>query len=284
MSHLDESIPVFHVASMARSGETVLLRSLAAHPRLHVVHNVEQHDSKAAGKLFRHLTTFAGRRIARRHRLVRAVIAPEHAALVLKQGVWEHRHPFDGVVLVRNPVSVWASLRTYDRAEHGPDLDANWRFNVERLLRWLGDIDRELCAGFAARTPIDQFCTFYERRMLPLLRSGLPVVRYEDFVADPRRELLRITDAIGVGFDAAMLRAHEDFDPRAVGHGNIALGKAIDPASLDKYLAVVPEHEFDEIAARTRSTTDAAGYEMRFGAILVREADAVQGQRSDRRA
>jgi len=37
---------IVHIASMARSGETLLLRTLAAHPRIHIVHNLLRHDTQ----------------------------------------------------------------------------------------------------------------------------------------------------------------------------------------------------------------------------------------------
>ena len=263
-------VPVFHVASMARSGETVFLRSLSAHPRLRVVHNLGEQDTEASAQLFEYLKHYRKQRIWRLHPLLRPFGIKARDVLVLKQGVWEHRYPFQGLILSRNPVSIYASLRTYDAPEGGDaDLDALWHHNTDRLARWMRDIDHDLVSELLQLPPVEQFCFFYNRRMGALSELSCPVVHYETFVANPRRALEVATQAAGVPFEEAMLNAHTAYEEGSRGHGKIELAAPVHRGSLYKFQNVVTHAEFDTILEKTEPVFRRLGYHIEWDRIDV---------------
>ena len=141
-----QRIPIFHMASLARSGETLVQKYLSAHSKIHICHNLYKDDSPKEIALFEHLMTRKSRSIGVRHPMARHLKSKKGDALVIKQGVWNHPHPFNGFVLARNPLSVFASLWTYDIKERGGSPELNWVYNIERMKRWLGKMD-EACSA-----------------------------------------------------------------------------------------------------------------------------------------
>jgi len=106
------SIPIFYIASMARSGETVFLRTLNSHTKIHVLHNIENRDSPSSLRLFERLKKSSVKEIAPGE--VEHLSISSNQILIVKQGVYEAKSEFNGVVLVRNPLSIFASLISYD--------------------------------------------------------------------------------------------------------------------------------------------------------------------------
>lgn len=205
-------VPIFHIASMARCGETVLLRSLASHSRIHVVHNLGEREEAHSLRLFEYLKHYRKTKIRCLHPYVRPYNVLSDDVLVLKQGVWEHRFPFRGIILSRNPVSVYASLRNYDAQDgSASDLDALWQYNAERLSRWMRDIESLLVDEMLSLAPVEQFCLFYNRRMGALAQLGVPIVHYEKLAADPYIVLATVVHAMGLDFEDSMLSAHADY-------------------------------------------------------------------------
>lgn len=90
------------------------------------------------------------------------------------------------------------------------------------------------------------------------------VVRYEDLVRDPEREMRSVCEAIGAPFDPAMLEmrgapefreqgANSSYGPRRAG--------VISADSIGKYAAVLPLRQVRFIEERLAATMDAFGYE-----------------------
>jgi hypothetical protein len=254
--------PIFHIASMARCGETLLLRSLNAHPQLRVVHNLLSEDSPKQQALFHFLMGYRRHTIRPNHPLVRDLNVQPDEALVIKQGVWEHKYPFLGVVLVRNPVAVYASLRTYDLKTHGGTPESNWHYNEERLSRWLGDIEPELLSKFWSLSPPQQFSLFFNRRMGALARLGHPIIYYENLVSDPHPSLELVVKTLGVEWNPSVLESQHAYARDTEGHAHIDLSSNINDAPLRKYPSVLSRQEFNEIALATRSTCQWYRYEL----------------------
>jgi hypothetical protein len=253
------------MAGMARSGETLMLRTLAAHPQVHVVHNLAHQDSPEELELFRFLMHYDRPAIAAGHPLIARLGLRPDQVLLLKQGVWEHRHPFNGFILARNPVSIYASLLRYDVPRAGADPAACWQPNLERFQRWLGDIEPGLIPRLRAVAPVDQFCLFYNRRMGPLARLGLPVVHYERFVTEPAAVLAGILGRLGLGEPMpAILEAHTRFAAGMEGHGQNDLSRPIDTRSLTTYRDSVDPETYRRIAAQTADVAAAFGYQMEW--------------------
>lgn len=262
-------VPIFHIASMARSGETAVLRSLSAHTRVRVVHNLTETEDKKSRRLFRYLKQYKSCSLRCSHPYARYLGLSGNEVLILKQGVWEHKHRFVGVVLVRNPVSVFASLKAYDQTDGEAISPGSWAQNEKRLVRWSRDIDRRLATALPAMTPVEQFCAFYVRRMEALLETGLPVLHYERLVEDPALALERVLACAGLPWEDGVAMAHTGFRLGEIGHGQNELSRPINGDSLTRYRKLVSIGEFDEIATRTSGVTRAYGYRLDWDAISV---------------
>ena len=135
------TIRVAHMASMARSGETLMQRAFIGHPAVHVVHDVHPTNDEYETRLFQLLRVWPGAELPRWQ--VERHLAPGHVAasaqvLLIKQGVFAMRSPFTGFALVRNPYASFCSLWHYDARLAGVKADValnerNWR--LRRLPR-----------------------------------------------------------------------------------------------------------------------------------------------------
>ena len=108
-------IPIIHMASMARSGETLLQRTFEVHPRVHIVANFNEKDSPEEIKRMNFFKKYKATEIEMDHEILTGMDLNEESIILVKQGVWEHSSPLSGFVLVRNPVSIYASLINIDK-------------------------------------------------------------------------------------------------------------------------------------------------------------------------
>lgn len=235
-----DPLRVVHLGALARSGETLLLRTLAAHPQVHVVHDLHAVNEAPDQALYRLLRVWPAATVPRWQ--VDAHVAPGRVpaaaqVLLLKQGVFAPRHPVAGFALLRNPYAVFCSLWSYDALLAGetPSTALNaayWRTRrLPRLLVWAEAMQPGLAARLRAETdPVRQFLVFWRARTQQLLARFPTAVRYEQFVQTPQAELQRICAALDLPFDGAMLRAHEAYPRGERGHGGIDLGAPIRPA------------------------------------------------------
>lgn len=228
---------IVHLASLARSGETMLLRTLSAHPQVHVVHDLHDHNTELETRLFRLLRVWPGDTLPRwqldAHLAPRALAAAK-TVLLIKQGVFAPRHRFAGFGLVRNPYAAFCSLWSYDArgAGHEPSTALNERYwishRLPRLQAWAQSTMPWLLPTLRAeRRPVAQFLSFWRARITQITEACPCVVRYEDFVRSPAAQLQSVCAAIGLPFDNAMAVAHERYQPGQRGHGGIDLGAPI---------------------------------------------------------
>lgn len=253
-------IPIFHIASLARSGETLVQKYLSAHTKIHICHNLYKDDSPQEIALFEHLMTRRSRSIGVRHPRARHLKLKKGDALLIKQGVWNHPHPFNGFILARNPLSVFASLWTYDLKERGGSPEMNWVHNIERMKRWLGKMDRSLLDRFDHLSPEQQFCAFYNHRTDHLASLGLKILRYEDLFNNPEQWLSEACSAMGLTYEQQMTDAHLMFLGRKEGHGGNDLSRPLDNRSLGKYQDVLSEEQIRLVSTETRQTASKMGY------------------------
>jgi len=251
-----KQIPIFHMASMARSGETLILRTLEAHPQIHISHNLNQVDTKKEAKSYKFFKNFKKKSIRANHPIINNIKLSKNSIIIVKQGTWKHKHPFDGFILSRNPASIYASLRTYDTDELGSNLDKNWLQNEKRLIKWLKDIDPKLIDNLLEKKPIEQFCMFYNLRMRNLYKTGLPIIYYEKFVTNPKRELKKILSILNTTYDESILLSHNKYSKKDIGHGKNRLDMPINSSSIEKYKSILTKNEFDIIAELTRDTSE----------------------------
>ncbi len=265
-----QQIPIFHMASMARSGETLMMRCMAAHPRVLYSHNLWASDSRRDGRLFRHLKKRRATSIAVRHPLLRHKAPRPTNVLFVKQGAWEHAYPFRGFVLARNPLAIFASMKTFDSEQRESPRGHCWQQNLKRLQNWMGDIEPALVPKLAQLTPLEQFVLFYRRRMGALADLDLPVVLYERLVLDPATELARVCAALELDFDPALLNSHEQYRQYPSGHGKSDLSRPISSSSLEQYKTVLFDWERERIAQACADVAAAYGYDMSQGDVRLR--------------
>lgn len=251
-------IPIYHIASMARSGETLVLKYLSRHPNLKIVHNLKAVDEDYERALFKFLKTSPETSLELSHPLLAPYQLKPGQALVLKQGVWQHRFPFKGFTLVRNPLSIYASLRTYD-AEPGKPLDETYPVMSGRLRKWFKAMNPNALEKFDSLGSVEQFCFFYRKRMEHFQTLDLPHVRYADIVREPEGSFRAICAAINVPFVENMLISGDTSDDSQIGHGNHVMSSAINTASLDKYKTVLTPAEQKVIRRRVGPLAEAFG-------------------------
>jgi len=225
---------IYHMASFSRSGETVMLRCLNAHPALHVVHQIMDPDVSEDMELFRFLKDYQPGEVASTQREVKAAKVPAGKALMLKNAVWTHQFPFKGFVLVRNPLSVVNSFKLLKEGEE--KIEAR----KKQLCRWARQIDEQLIPAVRQDSNMSAVCMLYNRKMAPLARMGLPIVRYEDFVNHPERILRGLFERLGLPWDDAVLRSHENYAEGSYGHGHIPLWQPIHDKSADSWKKLPP--------------------------------------------
>ena len=256
------------MASMARSGETLLLKIMSVHPNVIVVHNLEEADVPFKLKAFQFFKSYPKKVISRSAKIVKPYGLKKKQVLLLKQGVWKHQHPFSGFVLSRNPVSIYSSLKSYDKDVLKYNVKDNfWFENTNRFRRWLTDIDPSKIDVILSKSPVEQFVDFYNLRMGDLALSGLPIIRYEDLVTNTKHTLERTCSYLGIPMEEGILKSHEFYDEGLVGHGQNDLSKPIDKSSLYKYKKNVTTEEFNYIKANTFFVHDQFGYKLEDGEI-----------------
>ena len=259
------ALKVEHMVSFSRSGETTLLRSLAAHPHLAVVHQLLEPDRKEDMVLFRHLRGNDVRKIARDHELLahRDDLASV-SSLILKNAVWEHADPVSGFILVRNPLAVIASARTLE------ETPASLEKHREQIRRWGRGIDSRMLPFLQDVDTTTGFCTLITRKLVAAHASGLPIVRYEDFVSTPEIVLRRLLSHFGLEWDDRVLRAHERYEEGQLGHGKIKLWEPIHRGSLEKYTKM-PKEAKSKIFSLTFPVMHLYGYDFDGERVTLRE-------------
>ena len=269
-----QTVPIFHVASMARSGETVFLRSLAAHPEICNLVNVEAEEQDEKLQLFKYLQQYPHPRVSLNHSLVERLNLKQQKILLVKQGTWEHQYPFNGLVLVRNPISVYASLISYGlkgkNAQSKLEKRKQNSGKSQNFQRWMREIDESIMDYFDDLNYLEQFCTLYNRRMYPLSQIGLPIVHYESFCQNPQEYLKLILQHFSLEYDQSVLNSHSKYESDRQGHGLINLSAPVNTKSLNKWKNFVSSQEFNRIASLTYNTWQAFGYDLNFQEISVK--------------
>ena len=255
------NIPIFHIASIARSGETILMRNLSVHTKIKIVHNFWSSDTFIQQAMYKHLKKRSNTKISRFNFLALPYRLKKGDVLILKQGVWRHPFQFQGLILVRNPLSIFASLRSYDEKHYDiPAGKVAWDFTNARLRRWLADEAPKALNGYDEKTPIEQFSIYYNNRMENLLSRDLPILRYEDLVTSPQQELARVLNIIGVDIQDKVFHAEKEFEDGYLGHGFSDFSKPLNSDSLKSYQNKLSEDEIYQLTELTSNFSKELGY------------------------
>ena len=246
----------------------MLLRCLDAHSNIKVVHNLRETDDADSQRLFLFLKNYKENKISRKHSLVKPFNLSVKDVLIIKQGVWEHPYPFQGIILARNPISIYSSMKSFVDLEN-QDTFKNNTINSEKYVRWLKEIDPTMVNGFVKLNSLDQFCSFYNRRMGELFKTGLPIVYYEELVLEPEATLKKIVREFKLKFEPALINSHEKYRVGEHGHGKIDLGQRISPSSIYKFQEEITKEEFKEIEEKTRNVYKKYNYRLSWDQIII---------------
>lgn len=252
-----------------------MLRSLAAHPQIKVVHQIAEPDTPEDFALFKRLRRHTLEEIdaTDRHARHRALVAGD--ILVLKNAVWIHPAPWRGFILARNPFAVIASA-LFVRAPGGgiraKTNPAGLAKHADQVRRWARGIDPEVREQLESLDLISAFALLYARKMVHHHKTGQPIVRYEEFVVDPEPWLRRILRHLRLEWDDSVMRAHEAYPEGTHGHGGIALWKPIHAGSLDRYRGL-PDETFDRIHTLTAPALDCLGYSVKDREVSLNAID-----------
>ncbi|CAA0092955.1 Uncharacterised protein [Halioglobus japonicus] len=258
-------LPIFHLASHARAGETLFLKLLNSHSRVCVPVQVEQEESEIDKAFIAEVRDTGIRDISIDHPYAQSKPLASNSVILIKQGIWLHKVPFNGITLVRNPLSFVDSMMTYNTIE---GFGGGWRkygrkryaktFN--RLLRWSENMSDELYNQIDSKNSvIDALCCFYNSRVTTLKDYQKEIFRYEDIVNNPARELNRACLILDIDFENGMLNAHQNYSETDKGHGMNNLARDIDTASLNKWRQG-DKRVFQKVKRATIDTAKSVGY------------------------
>lgn len=263
-------LQIRQLGSMARSGETLFLRSFAAHPQVHVVHDLLPTNTAAETRLFSLLRLWPANEIDRApvEQLLGQPLPASVTHLLLKQGVFQPVHDWQGVVLLRNPYAVFSSLWRFDAQLAGQRDDpvlqaAYWRARrLPRLLAWADALDPTLSQRLRQTDePLQQFLLFYACRARQLLASGQPLCRYEDFVNRHAEVLPTVCTQLGLPWHDALLQAHQRYPAGREGHGGIDLSAPVRPGPDWSPRPELPLAPFVELVSQLGLDKDLALYQ-----------------------
>ena len=172
--------------------------------------------------------------------------------LIVKHAIWVHRHENVDFVLARNPFAIVKSLKELFISED----ELRRR---RRLVRWARKIDLTLVDVCRSGDEAEAIARLYLAKMTASSDKRLGVIRYEDLVADPKRQLKRLVHMLGLPWSESVLNSHERYEPGLLGHGNIKLSEPIRRASFSKQIDL-EKREFEMIASITKPALDLYGY------------------------
>lgn len=266
------SVRMLH--SFSRSGETMLLRALAAHPMIHVVHDLAATNTPVEQQLASRIRFKGENEIPADDPAFAGRDYPEGSIVVLKNAIWTPRFPVQGFVLARNPFSVILSIggfseRKFERRERRRVFTHLYRYLRkievpptevrEKLARWSRHIDPRMAAFVRAAEPVTGLARLYDRKMVGAFQTGDPILRYETFVKNPETPLRALIAHFGLPWDERVVKSHEAYRQGEIGHGGIKLWEPIHGGAVDSYKKIAPP-DIDLIYALTAPACASFGY------------------------
>jgi hypothetical protein len=232
----------------------MLLRALAAHPKIVVASQILSADDEPAEDktLARAMMEYPETSIRRSDPLLKHRRLPIFGRLVVKHAIWVHQHDYVDFVLVRNPFSIVKSMKALALEE-----DADWR--RRRLVRWAKKIDPSLVGLCRSGDEVEAIARLYVAKMSAAGSRRIGVVRYEDILSDPRSQLQRVVAMLGLSWSENVANAHTRYRPGQIGHGGMKLDEPIRQAPFSGSIDL-EKHEFEMIAEITKPAMDLFGY------------------------
>lgn len=254
---------IYHMHSFSRSGETLLLRCLNAHPNIHVVHQINAEDKPEDIALHNFLKDYKEKVIPHEHPLVEEASVKNEDVILLKNAAWANSYEHNGFILARNPFAVANSFKMVDENER------RHKRRKRQYRRWAKGIDKNLVPF--VNDEEDSFVNFsvlYAAKMGDAVELNQEIIYYEDFVINPEASLRKICSVLQVEWDSSVLKSHELYSEGEYGHGGIPLWKDIHSGSLHSYKKL-PQADIYKIYGVTRSVIKKLGYKFDGDACYV---------------
>jgi len=223
-------LKIIHISSIARSGETILLRDLSVHPDIHVVHDLiegggnQAHRSESQ-KLFsyirindpKYLTIDKLQSLGFFNYLkIGAKI------IILKQGVFnsDNKNQFG---FIRSPLYCFNSLYNFEKKTFNFQKKKVWFNNrLPRIIAWseMCGMETNLLSKLKkSNCPAEQFVIFYEFRFNQIIKNSKKIFTYENYVKKHKENLSKIVKFIGIPDNKKIYSAYEYFPKDLIGHG-----------------------------------------------------------------
>jgi hypothetical protein len=231
-----DHIPIHHLSSHARAGETLCLKLLQQHPQIHVPLQITKEEDPAAQNFVQWIRESEPQTVPLTHPYVSQLGLTKTSVIAVKQGVWAPQ-TFTGVGLIRNPLAFVSSLLEYNKREGlGLRLPLTQRLRYaktfQRLQSWAARMDPLIHKQLKhSHNIIDALCLFYNYRVTWIRANNAHVFHYEDLITNTVPTLTSMCNAMGVNFDPCMLHAHESYKG-VEGHGTNNLSRPLDTKSL----------------------------------------------------
>lgn len=264
-------IPIYHLASHARAGETLTLKLLGSHSKIWVPLQISEVEDPFDRSFFEMVKTRHINFLPVDSDYAHARGLHQHMIILIKQGVWFHPQEFSGFCLVRSPFGFVQSMLDYNHQE-GLDFGLKkygtkrYQKTMARLLRWSKDMSAELTNQLHQQTCIlNALCLFYNDRINQLLSYQKKIFKYEDLVYQPKNILISMCEELGIDFEPEILSAHQHYAANHVaGHGKNDLARAIDTQSIHKWHALGPRviRKIDEQTADSQERLNYARIEL----------------------
>lgn len=232
---------ILHLASMARSGETLFLRTFSVHTDVSIVHDLYHENSEAENSLFELIKREEPARLPENDLPFNTWdhgIKPTSRYLLIKQGAFNPRQAFRGIGLIRNPLSVFLSLWNYDARMAGQSPgkalnDRNWlELRLPRLMNWAHAMFGDAAAAISSQQqPEEQFLAFYKMRYRQICQHVTTIMHYEDLASQPEATIRLACQALGLEFQPHLLYAERFYPAGLQGHGGTDLSARIRPES-----------------------------------------------------
>jgi hypothetical protein len=252
-----------YMRSFGRSGETLLMRSLDAHPQIHaLVQLLNRRDEKLeCYRLFRYIMKTCPASISRSAPLRLAIDPIEKPTLLVKAGCWEPSDESPGFVLIRNPFAVTHSYLRMYRKKHRED-------PRRPLAKWIQDIDEETADYVNRCDAVTGICVAWNRCYANLSLRNKPVVRYEQFVRNPSLVLKALLQDLSLPWADSVMHSEKKYKPNQIGHGGISLSEPIHDKSLDAWKRL-GDKKIAKIRALCYPTMRAFGYDFNHGELTI---------------
>ena len=253
---------ILYMNSFSRSGETLMLRTLNAHRKIHVLHQLHQtkDEIELQYDIFKKIKYDKPTELRlETEEIEKLGIEESKEILLVKNAIFLNRDSTFSFELLRNPFSVFASYQKL--ASNLPD-------NRMQMKNWAKNINGLLIYNIKNMDFLDAFFSIYLYKVSKEIEISDALIRYEDFVEDHRTYLSRLLEKLGIEWDEAVVSAETKYADGEMGHGGIHLWHPIDGSRAWKLPRNLSKSEKHRIFAYTAKMLERYYPEIDLGKYL----------------